>query len=142
MEEKGLVEITEEKTPVTDGSGAESAQRPVIDPEYVPAQRQPNILVFGILALALGYQIGIPGIILGLIGRSKGNKFLASGGVFTKSNKVGYILSKAGFIVGIVSTVIVIIAVVMMIVFIVVLVALIAGRGLQNFNFNDILMFR
>lgn len=67
---------------------------------------QPNILVFGILSLAIST---IPGIILGAIGRKKGNEYLAMGGTLTGAAKVGYILCKAGIIVGIIATVVAVI---------------------------------
>lgn len=63
---------------------------------------QPNLLVFGILSLALCYIVGI---ILGAIGRKKGNAYIAQGGTLTGASKVGYILCKVGFIVSIVATV-------------------------------------
>ena len=66
---------------------------------------QPNLLVFGILSLALCGFFGIPGIILGAIGRKKGKAFIAQGGVLTGASKVGYILSLVGLILGIVLTV-------------------------------------
>ncbi|MBQ7599726.1 MAG: hypothetical protein IJU57_03525 [Clostridia bacterium] len=66
--------------------------------------QQPNLLVFGILALVLA-ELGIPGIIIGAIGRSKGKKFIQAGGTLTGASKVGYILSLIGLILGIVMTV-------------------------------------
>ena len=71
-----------------------------------PVQQQPNLLVFGILSLALG---GIVGIILGSIGRKKGNQYIFQGGNLTGQAKVGYILSKAGIIVSIISLVVIVI---------------------------------
>ena len=67
--------------------------------------QQPNLLVFGILALVLA-ELGIPGIIIGAIGRSKGKKFIQAGGTLTGASKVGYILSLVGLILGIVMTVV------------------------------------
>ena len=67
-----------------------------------PVSAQPNLLVFGILSLALCYIVGI---ILGAIGRKKGNAYIAQGGTLTGASKVGYILCKVGFIVSIVATV-------------------------------------
>ena len=63
---------------------------------------QPNLLVFGILSLVFST---IPGIILGSIGRKKGNEYIAMGGTLTGAAKVGYILSKVGFILGIIGTI-------------------------------------
>ena len=139
MEEKDLIETG---TPENTEEKAVTVTQPEPDTEPAPSADQPNILVMGILALALGYQVGIPGIILGIIGRTRGNRFLASGGVFNKSNRIGYTLSKAGFIVGIVSTVIVAVVITLYIAFLVGLFALIASGVLQKVNFNDILMFR
>ena len=68
-----------------------------------PAMEQPNLLVFGILSLALGPIIAI---ILGAIGRKKGNEYIAAGGTLTGTSKVGYILCKVGVILGIVGAVV------------------------------------
>ncbi len=138
MEEKDLVE-----TGIPTEGSAEEKAVVTQEPEPEAPKAQPNLLVFGILALALGYQVGIPGIVLGIIGRKRGNRFLASGGVFTKSNRVGYTLSKAGLIVGIVNTVIVTLLIVAYIIFLSVIIAIIVGNGLHNVDFSDILnMFR
>ncbi|MBQ7474465.1 MAG: hypothetical protein IJS78_00940 [Clostridia bacterium] len=79
-------------------------------PQYQQPQQavgpQPNLLVFGILAIALNFIVGI---ILGAIGRSKGKKYIAQGGQLTGASKVGYILCLVGIIVTIVATVIYII---------------------------------
>ena len=65
-------------------------------------KQQPNLLVFGILSLVFAT---IPAIILGSIGRKKGQEFIAAGGELTGASKVGFILSKVGFILGIIGTI-------------------------------------
>lgn len=71
---------------------------------------QPNTLVLGILSLVFG---SIVGIILGSIGRKKGNEFIAQGGELTGASKVGYILSKVGIILGIITTILIVIYVIL-----------------------------
>ena len=75
-------------------------------PQYQQPQQavgpQPNLLVFGILAIALNFIVGI---ILGAIGRSKGKKYIAQGGQLTGASKVGFILCKVGLILSIIATV-------------------------------------
>lgn len=73
---------------------------------YNTAVEQPNLLVFGILSLVLG---SIVGIILGFIGRKKGNEYIARGGTLTGASKTGYILSKVGIVLGIITTILLII---------------------------------
>ena len=73
---------------------------PQYQQRYQPGP-QPNLLVYGILSLAITI---IAGIILGAIGRSKGNAYIAAGGTLTGASKVGYIFCKIGFIVSIVAT--------------------------------------
>ena len=73
-------------------------------------KNQPNLLVFGILSLVLEW---IPGIILGAIGRKKGNEYIAQGGTLTGAAKVGYILSKVGLILGIIGTIFVVIYIIL-----------------------------
>ena len=63
------------------------------------------ILVLGIVAAAV-CEWGIPGIILGAIGRKKAKAFLARHGEIKGRALVGSILSKVGIIVGIIMTVI------------------------------------
>lgn len=95
---------------------------------YQPIQQtypQPFLLVFGILSLAISF---IPGIILGVIGRKKGNAYLAQGGVLTGASKVGYILSKAGIIVSIVVTVLVTL-------YILLVILLVAGIAAQDAHY-------
>ena len=78
---------------------------PVPTPHYRPAVGpQPNLLVFGILSLALAFAVSVAGIVLGTIGRSKGNDYLARGGMLTGASRTGYSLSLAGLIVGILMT--------------------------------------
>ena len=69
-----------------------------------PAGPQPNLLVYGILSLVFECVVAI---ILGSIGRRKGNEYVAAGGTLTGTAKVGYILCKVGVILGIISTIIV-----------------------------------
>lgn len=71
---------------------------------------QPNTLVLGILSLVLG---SIVGIILGAIGRKKGNEFIAQGGTLTGASKVGFILSKLGVIFGIIELVFIVIYIIL-----------------------------
>lgn len=85
---------------------------------------QPNLLVFGILSLVLGT---IPAIILGSIGRKKGNEYIAAGGTLTGAAKVGYILSKVGFILGIIATIFLVIYIVLMV----------AGVASGAFNYSS-----
>ncbi len=75
-----------------------------------PAAPQPNTLVWGILGLALSCFFGF---IFGIIGRSKGNAYIKSGGTLTGASKVGYILSLVAIICGIIGTVLFIIYVVL-----------------------------
>ena len=85
----------------------QAPQQQYVQPTYASpaaAQEQPNILVLGILSLVF-CSLGIPGIIIGAIGRSKGKKFIQAGGTLTGAAKVGYILSLLGLIFGIVMTV-------------------------------------
>jgi hypothetical protein len=90
--------------------------------------QQPNLLVLGILAVALA-ELGIPGIILGAIGRSKGKKFVQAGGTLTGAAKVGYILSLVGLILGIVMTV-------FWVIYLIVIIAAGASGALNNITFK------
>ncbi len=90
--------------------------------------QQPNLLVLGILAVALA-ELGIPGIILGAIGRSKGKKFVQAGGTLTGAAKVGYILSLVGLILGIVMTV-------FWVIYLIVIIAAGASGALNNITFS------
>lgn len=63
---------------------------------------QPNTLTFGIVGLILGSLFGI---ILGAIGKKKGNEYIAQGGTLTGASKVGFILSKLALIFGIITLV-------------------------------------
>ena len=91
--------------------------------------QQPNLLVLGILAVVLA-ELGIPGIILGAIGRSKGKKFVQAGGTLTGAAKVGYILSLVGLILGIVMTV-------FWVIYLIVIIAAGASGALNNITFKD-----
>ena len=99
----------------------EQNYNPYVVPQ--PALPQPNTLVFGILSLVLG---SIVGIILGAIGRKKGNEFIAAGGTLTGSAKVGYILSKVGIILGIITTILIVLYVILI------------GVGIASGAFNSI----
>ena len=90
--------------------------------------QQPNLLVLGILAVVLA-ELGIPGIILGAIGRSKGKKFVQAGGTLTGAAKVGYILSLVGLILGIVMTV-------FWVIYLIVIIAAGASGALNNITFK------
>ncbi len=90
--------------------------QPAPQPAYQPAPQrnagpQPNTLVFGILSLV--FSSFIVGIILGAIGRSKGNAYIQQGGTLTGASKVGYILSKVGLILSIIGTVCVVLLVIL-----------------------------
>ena len=90
--------------------------------------QQPNLLVLGILAVVFA-ELGIPGIILGAIGRSKGKKFVQAGGTLTGAAKVGYILSLVGLILGIVMTV-------FWVIYLIVIIAAGASGALNNITFK------
>ena len=83
-------------------------------PSYqAPVTQQPNLLIFGILSLVLST---IPALILGIMGKKKGDEYIAQGGTLTGASKVGYILSKVGMILGIVGTAILAIYIVILII--------------------------
>ena len=72
-----------------------------------PAADEPSstpILVLGIIAAAAS-DFGIPGIVLGAIGRKKAKAYLEKKGEIKGKALVGSILSKVGLILGIVMTV-------------------------------------
>lgn len=71
-------------------------------PQEIPTASQ--VLTFGILAAALGNIFGVPGIVLGIIGRKKAKIFAAHYGFLSGQAKTGNILALIGFIVGIVVT--------------------------------------
>ncbi len=69
-----------------------------------PAQPQGNhtqVLVFGILGLALGFATGIVGLIFSILGISKANKYVAQFGDISNQVRIGKRLSIAGLIVSI-----------------------------------------
>lgn len=74
----------------------------VISTAPVTANSTP-ILVLGILAAALS-EWGVPGIVLGAIGKKKSQVFLEENGSLTGKARAGRILSQIGFIFGIVMT--------------------------------------
>ena len=99
-------------------------------------QEQPNLLVLGILSLVF-CSLGLPGLIIGAIGRSKGKKFVQAGGTLTGASKVGYILSLVGLIFGIIMTIFWVIYI------IVAIVALVAGgsnyyNSVSSIDWSDI----
>ena len=59
-----------------------------------------NILVLGIVAAALA-ELGIPGIILGIIAMNRSNQYVAAGGVACGQSKTGRVLGRVGLIAGI-----------------------------------------
>ena len=79
-------------------------QQPVYQQAAPVYAEQPSTLVWGILSLVFT-EIGILGLIFAIIGRSKGNSFISTGGQLTGASKVGFILSKVGLILSIVSLV-------------------------------------
>lgn len=83
------------------------AQQPIYNaaPVSTVVYNTTQILVFGILALALAGSTGIVGIIFGILTKKKVNEYLGLGGQLTGKAKVGSILGKVGLILGIVMTV-------------------------------------
>lgn len=83
------------------------AQQPIYNaaPVSTVVYNTTQILVFGILALALAGSTGIVGIIFGILTKKKVNEYLGLGGTLTGKAKVGSILGKVGLILGIVMTV-------------------------------------
>jgi hypothetical protein len=89
-----------------------------------PANNGTGLLILGIVAVVLAWNVAIGGIIAGAIGCSQAKKLkLPDGSYPTGKAKVGAILSKVGLIIGIVTTIIAIIWC------IVVVVGIIAGAG-------------
>ena len=72
---------------------------------------QPSLLGFGICSLIFSVIVGI---ILGAIGRSKGNAYIARGGQLTGASKAGFIMCKIGFILSIIGTVFFVIYVILL----------------------------
>ena len=106
-------------------------QQPVYQQPYVqPAAAQPNILVLGILSLVFlgGFFTSIVAMILGIVGRKKGNAYIAQGGQLTGASKVGFILSKLGMIFGIIETVGVVVYI------IVIIIAAATGSAIHYYN--------
>ena len=89
-------------------------------------QEQPNLLVLGILSLVF-CSLGLPGLIIGAIGRSKGKKFVQAGGTLTGASKVGYILSLIGLIFGIIMTI-------FWVIYIIVVIIAFAARGSSYYS--------
>lgn len=92
-----------------------------------PVLTQPNTLVFGILSLVFS---GLLGMIFGIVGKKKGNEFIAQGGQLTGASKVGFILAKIGFILGLITL---ICGAIVSFIYIIMIVA-----GLGTGAFNDI----
>lgn len=83
-----------------------------------------GLLILGIIAVVLAFDVTLGAIICGAIGCSQAKKLkLPDGSYPTGKAKVGAILSKVGLIIGIVTTIIAIIW------FIIVVVGIIAGAG-------------
>ena len=76
-----------------------------VEAAEAPASNTTAILVLGIVAAAVS-ELGIPGIIVGAIGRKKAKAHLAETGSLTGKAKVGSILAKVGIILGIIMTVV------------------------------------
>ncbi len=66
--------------------------------------RPTEVMVLGICAAAFS-ELGLPGLILGIIGNNKAKAYLAAHGETCGKVKTGSILSKVGIIVGIISMV-------------------------------------
>ena len=75
-------------------------EAPYYAPPVMPRVSSTPVLVLGIVAAAVA-ELGIPGIILGAIGKRKAAEYQAAGGPLTGKARVGSILSKVGFGVGI-----------------------------------------
>lgn len=93
-------------TPQPEYQQPEFQQPAYQEPTYTQPAPQNNgddtsILVFGILALAIG---AIFGIIFGAIALNKANDWVARGGQLIGKAKAGRILGKIGLILGIIST--------------------------------------
>ena len=75
-----------------------------VAPVEPAADNSTAILTLGIIATAVS-EFGIPGIIVGAIGRKKAKKFIDDNVMIFGKAKVGSILANVGIIVGIVMTV-------------------------------------
>lgn len=67
-----------------------------------PRGNHTQVLVFGILGLALGFGTGIVGLIFSILGISKANKYVAEFGDISNQVRIGKRLSIAGLIVSII----------------------------------------
>jgi len=93
-------------------------------PVAAPANSGTGLLILGIVAVVLAFDVTLGAIICGAIGCSQAKKLkLPDGSYPTGKAKVGAILSKIGLIIGIVTTIIAIIWC------IVIVVGIIAGAG-------------
>ncbi len=79
----------------------QSTELSVNQSEYVDIGPQPNLLLTGILGLALN---SVFAIVFGALGRKMGREYVAKGGRLTGSAKVGFVFCKVALILGIVST--------------------------------------
>ena len=91
-------------TPVVRQPAYQTAPR-VIQPQGRPTE----VLVLGILGLALGCATGIVGLIFSIIGLSKAKNYIATYGDISNQVRIGRRLSIAGVIVGIFMTILLIV---------------------------------
>jgi len=89
-----------------------------------PQGNPTNVLVFGILGLALS-GMGIVGLIFSIIGLKKANNYIATYGNISNQVRIGRRLAIAGMIVSIIMTVI-------WVLYIVIIVVAVAGSGGSN----------
>ena len=74
---------------------------PLTRPEYVDVGPQPNLLLIGILGLAIS---AVFAIVLGALGLKMGREYVSKGGRLTGAAKVGFVFCKVDLILGIVTT--------------------------------------
>ncbi|MEE1105941.1 MAG: hypothetical protein UH083_08270 [Ruminococcus sp.] len=89
-----------------------------------PQGNPTNVLVFGILGLALS-GLGIVGLIFSIIGLKKANNYIATYGNISNQVRIGRRLAIAGMIVSIIMTVI-------WVLYIVIIVVAVASSGGSN----------
>ncbi len=87
--------------------GAQVQTAPAATPAAAPAQpasqgNYTQVLVFGILGLALGASTGIVGLIFSILGIRKANEYIATYGDISTQVRIGKRLAIAGLIVSIV----------------------------------------
>lgn len=81
-----------------------------------PQGNPSNVLVFGILGLALGCATGIVGLIFSIIGLSKANNYIETYGDISNQVRIGKRLSIAGVIVSIIMTILIITLIVLLVI--------------------------